>query len=679
MNGLYHRMIFRVLLSATACLLALTAPADDVIEKELDSLRIVIETQKDTALIKSIIRLNNFITTNQPREALDYLSRALAAAEELDHGFYKAELMSLIGVCHYTLADYDAAKSIWLEGLSYCESLIDQPEYLETRTKLTHSTLLSNLGVLYKVTGDYVSALDYYQQSLEIRKKTGSKYGIGICYLNIGNIYVDNKNDELGLSYYLKAEQMFIEADNRFGVSGVLNNIALVYQRQKDFEKAQQYFERALSISVEINDRKKIAQVYNNIGHLYQEFDDCDKALDYYSLSLIIRKEIEDKQGIASCYQHIAECYVKTKQHQEAVDYFKKAIEINDELNLVKSRLECYQGISALYYTTGAFKEAYEYKDKYISLSDSIFSSEMQLKLAEQEAKYENVEKEKQLAIKDLEISKQKAELGKRNLYNWFLVIGLLFIVAIAIIYIQRFRIMSNLRNQLEEQNNELKKTYGELSKTVVSKEEKEVMLKEIHHRVKNNLQIISSLINFQANTVTDPKVKELFRECQNRIISMSLLHEQLYKANDLASVNVEQYFTMLLENLLLIYADTTDVEVDLKIDVESFGVDTLIPIGLLVNEAVSNSLKYAFIGRKKGLVTIKLRAIDADKCELVIADNGVGLSEDKFPDNSDSLGMELIQTFISQLDGEVVVDNRNGTSYTIQFFPVKRSRRHLQ
>jgi two-component system, sensor histidine kinase PdtaS len=647
--------------------------ANQTVEEKVDSLKKVIETQRDTLFIGSIIRLDNYITTNAPRESLVYLKRALDAADELEHDFYRAELKSLMGVGHYALAEYDEAKALWLEALEICEMLVGEPEYLETRTKLTHSTILSNLGVLYKVKGDYVKALDYYQKSLEIRKKTGSKHGIGICYLNIGNIYTDNKNDQLALSYYLKAEKLFEEIDNYYGLASVLNNVALIYQREKNFEKAKEYFNRALDISAELNDRKRAAIAYGNLGALYKEFDDCDKALDYYSLALIIRKEIEDKLGIAYCYQHIAECYVILNQYTEALNYFEKAIAINEELQVIKGRLECLKGISHLKYKLGDFKSAFEYKDRYTILNDSVYSYELQNKLAEQEAGYETREKEKQIAIKDLEIAKQQAELAKQNIFKWLLLIGILFLAAVVIIYIQRFRIVSNLKKQLETQNKELKQTYDELSKTVISKDEKEVMLKEIHHRVKNNLQIISSLINFQANTVTDPRVCDLFRECQNRIFSMSMLHEQLYKAKDLASVNIEQYFNALLENLLLIFSNDTKIKVDLKIEVDSFGVDTLIPIGLLLNEIVSNSLKYAFAGREEGLITISMKHLSDNCYELKVTDNGVGIQDINFPETSDSLGLELIQTFISQLDGEVQMCNEHGTSYTIQFYPVVR------
>jgi two-component sensor histidine kinase/Tfp pilus assembly protein PilF len=649
--------------------------ANTTVEERVDSLKSLIETQTDTLFIGSIIILDNYINTNSPRESLDYLKRALDAADELGHDYYRAELKSLMGVCHYSLAEFDIAKTLWLEALEICEMLVGEPEYLEMRTKLTHSTVLSNLGVLYKVKGDYVQALDYYQKSLEIRKRTGSKHGVGICYLNIGNIYTDNKNDQLALSYYLKAEELFEEIDNFYGLASVLNNVALIYQRQKNFELAKDYFNRALDISAELNDRKRAAIAYGNLGALYKEFNDCDKALDYYSLALIIRKEIEDKLGIAYCYQHIAECYVVLNKDAEALSYFEKAMAINEELQVVKGRLECLKGISELNYKLGDYKLAYEFKHKYTLLNDSVYSNELQIKLAEQEAGYETREKEKQIAIKDLEIEKQQAELARQNTFKWLLVFGLLLLAAVFIIYIQRFRIVSNLKIQLETQNKELKQTYDELSKTVVSKEEKEVMLKEIHHRVKNNLQIISSLINFQANSVTDPKVCDLFRECQNRIYSMSMLHEQLYKAKDLASVNIEQYFSALLENLLLIFSNHTKIEVDLDIEVDSFGVDTLIPIGLLLNEIVSNSLKYAFVGREEGLISISLKHQNDNCYELIVADNGVGITDTQFPETSDSLGLELIQTFISQLDGEVQVSNENGTSYTIKFYPVIRSK----
>jgi len=221
---------------------------------------------------------------------------------------------------------------------------------------------------------------------------------------------------------------------------------------------------------------------------------------------------------------------------------------------------------------------------------------------------------------------------------------------------------------QLKGTTKELEETNIELRDTMISKEEKEMMLKEIHHRVKNNLQIIRSLIRFQAMKVTDPEIEELFNECVNRVSAMAVLHEQTYLSKDLANINVKDYLGMLVQDLTSAYNINIRLEVETDIQVETLGVDTLMPIGLIINEIISNSLKYAFKDRTNGTIKVSMRP-DADgKFHLTILDDGIGIPNLKVWKEADTLGMELIKTLVDQLSGSVELNASSGTSYQISF-----------
>lgn len=641
----------------------------------IDSLKTIIPQQEDTVKLVSIVELDRYLASSAPNEMLPYLEEGLEIATELDHLYYRTRMLNLIGTAHYYLADYDKARSMWEESLEVFLQFTEDEYYAESRIRLVHSTALLNLGVVSRMRGEFSEALAYYRKSLDIRKTTGYKRGVAACYNNIARVYADNKNDDRALEYYLMAEEVLKDDPSDLYQASLLNNIGLIYRRKKELEKAESYFNQSLEKYKALDEPKRVSQSYVNLGLLHKDWDDCDHALDFFSLALIINKEISDRLGIAWCYQYIGECYAHMGQNSEALDYYHRALSILEELKVAQNQLDCYNGLAKIYARIGSFEEAYHFKAKFSALSDSIFSDRLSGQLAEQEAKYESAEKEKQLALKDLELEKKTTEIEKSRIQLWALIIGFLLVVAIAIIFIQRFRIEARFHKKLESQNEELRRTYENLKATVISKEEKEVMIKEIHHRVKNNLQIISSLVNIQANTVSDGEVQKMFREVQNRIISMSLLHEQLYKAPDLSDVDVEGYLKVLLESLLKIYADHTDIRVKLDIKVDSFGVDTLIPIGLLVNEVVTNSLKYAFKDLSEGEITMEMKPIDdsQEKYLLIIADNGVGLDKDKLDNFEDSLGMELIQTFVNQLDGTVEMDLEKGTKYIIEFYPLRK------
>ena len=200
------------------------------------------------------------------------------------------------------------------------------------------------------------------------------------------------------------------------------------------------------------------------------------------------------------------------------------------------------------------------------------------------------------------------------------------------------------------------------------SLKEKEVLLKEVHHRVKNNLQVISSILNLQSSYVKDENTLNILRESQNRIKSMSFIHESLYQTTDFSKINFSEYITSLSKNLVHSYGIYDDL-VDLKLSLDniSLNLDTSIPCGLILNELISNSLKYAFKEKKKGVINIQLFEKNKN-VHLIVQDNGVGLPEEINYENTDSLGLQLVITLVEQINGTIKLENNKGAKYTITF-----------
>ena len=208
-----------------------------------------------------------------------------------------------------------------------------------------------------------------------------------------------------------------------------------------------------------------------------------------------------------------------------------------------------------------------------------------------------------------------------------------------------------------------------EEEKLKASLREKEILLKEIHHRVKNNLQIISSLLNLQSAHIRDPRALEVFKEGQGRVRSMALIHEKLYQSDDLARVDFYEYISNLAAYLFRSYEVNSGA---VKLNVESedvlLGVDTAIPCGLIINELVSNSLKHAFPGGGSGSINIRLWPADHERLTLAVSDDGVGLPPDFDVRNTPSLGLQLVNTLARQLGGEVEVTSGAGAEFKITF-----------
>ena len=205
--------------------------------------------------------------------------------------------------------------------------------------------------------------------------------------------------------------------------------------------------------------------------------------------------------------------------------------------------------------------------------------------------------------------------------------------------------------------------------KIKTSLREKEVLLREVHHRVKNNMQVISSLLNLQAGYIKDAEALEMFKDCQNRVRSMALMHEKLYQSRNLASIDFSKYIRSLTNDLLRLYSVNTNA-IKLKVDAGDalLDINTAIPCGLIINELISNSLKHAFPDSRNGKISIKLLSDNDNKYTLVVSDNGIGLPENLDFRNTESLGLQLVNTLTDQLHGTIEVDGSGGTSVKIIF-----------
>lgn len=202
------------------------------------------------------------------------------------------------------------------------------------------------------------------------------------------------------------------------------------------------------------------------------------------------------------------------------------------------------------------------------------------------------------------------------------------------------------------------------------SLKEKEILLKEVHHRVKNNLQVISSILNLQSSYIHDEKILTILKESQNRIKSMAFIHESLYQTNDFSQINFSEYVVNLSKNLVHSYLVNNEL-IELKLDINkvSLNLDLSIPCGLIINELVSNALKYAFPENRKneGYILISLKT-DKENIYLSIADNGVGLPKNLDFRNTESLGLQLVTTLVEQINGTITQENTTGTTYNIIF-----------
>lgn len=203
--------------------------------------------------------------------------------------------------------------------------------------------------------------------------------------------------------------------------------------------------------------------------------------------------------------------------------------------------------------------------------------------------------------------------------------------------------------------------------KLKASLKEKELLMKEIHHRTKNNLTIISSLLNLQSRHIHDKEARDVFKESQNRARSMALIHEKLYSSDDLRKIDFGEYIKSLTMELFSSYQTSSGIKLDMDINDVDLDINTSVPLALIVNEIVTNSLKYAFPGEKTGTISVNFYK-KADKLQLIVADNGIGFPNNFDFKNTNSLGMQIVNSLTDQIGGKLTLERSEGTKFIIDF-----------
>ncbi|WP_318311414.1 sensor histidine kinase [Flagellimonas crocea] len=259
--------------------------------------------------------------------------------------------------------------------------------------------------------------------------------------------------------------------------------------------------------------------------------------------------------------------------------------------------------------------------------------------------------------IGDFKISENTVPLEARS---WFAYLSAMFAV---------YLLGGVFGKNLLSAHHRLYKSRNEIQERI---EEKETLLKEVHHRVKNNLQTVSSLLSLQSRAIDDSKISNIIKSSQNRVVSMAMVHEMLYKRDDyLSKIELEPYVKELCDYLIRsVRGSNRNVKVNLEISEEyKLSIDTVIPLGLIINETITNALKYGIVEGQEGEIHVSVHKIDGNRYKMYLGDNGIGYSEEINPKTTNSLGLKLIYNLARQLRGTISRDyDKKGTHYCIEF-----------
>nr|WP_315224426.1 sensor histidine kinase [uncultured Flavobacterium sp.] len=601
----------------------------------------------------------------------------------------------------YTSFAHNAAETDNLNKikfLSHAASL-----YKETDDYKNEAKIYYELSVLFNSIDNSAASIKYSYKSIEIKKRLKSN-DLYQEYTMLAIGYRVQGSYEKALSYALNAEKTAeIMKANGLWKSLIYDLIGTICSELKFYDKSTVYYKKAIAISQENNDREGVTAITINTatslykrgkitealeildnGFNYYHTNDCEvgysslyiliycklkeyhKAKPYYEKLLKCRNTLEKKDNIQQekMYYALINYLIKTGQANETYVYIDKLKELakknNDIFNLAQLELTYFESDSA----TGNYLGAIKHLKNHQKLNDSLFNINNSKQFADLQLKYETEKKDK-----NIKFLKQQSELQNTKLKNE-VVIRYIFIASLAVTFIilallyNRYCIKRKNNTVLEAQQEEINIKNKKLSNLL---KEKEWLLKEIHHRVKNNLQIVISLLNTQSAYLENEDALQAIQKSQNRMQAMSLIHQKLYQTDNLSSINMSWYIQEL--TCYLKESFDNDNRVRFELDTQSLELDVAqaVPLGLILNEAVSNAIKYAFPERK-GIINIKFIETEENIFLLQIKDNGIGLPDGFQPTEMNSLGMDLITGLTEQLDGTFDITTDNGVSITIIF-----------
>jgi two-component sensor histidine kinase len=298
----------------------------------------------------------------------------------------------------------------------------------------------------------------------------------------------------------------------------------------------------------------------------------------------------------------------------------------------------------------GDYPKALEYQKKARVMRDSTAAIESDKVMSNLLTKYETVKKEETIKNQEATISQQQKT-------------QILYIVIAAILTLSLIGMLSSMGN-IRKKRKKLQVLNLELE---TKNKQNELLLREIHHRVKNNLELVKSLISLQSAQLEDSATKEAMIASQNRVQSMGIIHQKLYQGENLGSIEMKDYFVNLSEGILDTFNQEDKVKIECAMDQLELDVDTAVPIGLIVNELLTNALKYAFSENQKGNIQISLLKEVPDVLTLRVVDNGIGKIQGIAPKGT-GFGSQLIKLLTLQLNGEMQEENTNGTTVLFHF-----------
>jgi len=520
---------------------------------------------------------------------------------------------------------------------------------------------LATMAAAFKFLGDYAKSLTLYNEAKAINTSINDRDRVAVIVNNTADLYIQQGEWKKGLAAMRECFAIYNTLTNpkASSKSVYLTNLAECFYHVNQLDSANICLNQALYIG-KTDKQTALAAIYYLLGDVMLAKNNPTRSLYFYQQCIQVSTQQKSYSDLYEGYHRLSRLYQQTARYDSAVYFAKLAVKYSYIANYLRGIFQSNLHLSELYEKQND-KEALRYFKIAVAAKDSLNSQDKIKRLLS--ITFEEREQARQIAV-------EKANYQTKIQFV-VLVVFLSVFVAIAFILFRNNRQKQKANTVLQGKNEEIEKTVAQLKTAQVTlaakNAENELLLKEIHHRVKNNLEVVSSLLALQAAQISDPNVQEVMRASQNRVHSMGIIHQKLYQGSNLAVIEMRDYFINLGQSTLDSFGMDNHIQISYPMPELELDMDTAIAVGLITNELLTNALKYAFVDRESGTLTISLTEPDTNNLLLQIGDNGIGKPLGQAATGT-GFGTQLVALLTRQLDGLLTYQVGEGTLVTLRF-----------
>ncbi|MEM1043710.1 MAG: histidine kinase dimerization/phosphoacceptor domain -containing protein [Bacteroidota bacterium] len=647
------------------------APASAQDQAIVDSLRSVLVGQTGVERYDTLHRLAiAYVYANQD-SARAIESRAMDVALATGEARIIGKSKMMFGNIALIEQDLEEAQRFYEEAIAIQREAGNAKE---------EGVVLGNLGLVYKARYDYPAALQVRLRSLELAEQGGSASSIAKSLMSVGSIYAELGQDSLALSYHQRSLDAhkalpLDQPDSRGMLVMSYGSVARALTMLERPEEARAVLEESLLYAPEAEADYRVGFAHALLSTVHRQLDRPQESVAEAERAVDIFRTSGNPKNLAGGLIELADAHLANGAPRLAEAAAVEAIGLAGQINNLRYRLSGESSLARALAETGRPAEAYRLQADVTALTDSLNDAHQFDILAAMQARFDVDGAERRAGAEA-----QRAEIAELRMDRQRLLLvaagaGLLLVVALAGALWRTARLRRRANAALAETNAEVEQQKAEVEAALDRTErllaEREVLLREVHHRVKNNLQVVASLVNLQAGTLRDPAATAALRQMRARVEAMALVHRQLYGDDDLRTVDARVYLGELSELLHATCAADGRVRLETDVAEVDLDADTAVPLGLATAELVANAFEHAFADGHGGLVRLTLDAPSPLRCRLIVEDDGAGLPDGLSAPPAESLGLQLAADLAAQLGGRFEMERSGvlgGARFVLDF-----------